>query len=512
MSSFTSIIKDTKLPLAFILCIFVVSFCTLAAINIDWLSTFVGAGFNFTAQNFGYFWQILVLLNFLISIGICFHPGSKYIIGREKKPIFSDFQWCSMVLCTVLAAGGVFWAAGEPLYHFLNPPPYFGVEGKTVQAIVPALAQSFMHWGFLVWAIVGSLSSIVVMYYHYEKGLPLAPRTMLYPVLGKYVLNGLIGFIVDGACIISVIAGTVGAIGFYGLQVGHGLNLLLDIPDNIWIEAAAIAVLGVIFIASAISGLSRGIQLLSRINVYLALVMLLLLFLLNPIFISKYFILGFVSYIKNFFQMALYHGYPDVVGSADWVNNWTIFFWGWFLGYAPLMAIFIAKVSQGRTIRSLVFMVSIVSPIISCILFGVMGATGISVALGAAEASPIIADFSISSALYHILDGLPLTNVLTALFLLLTTTFVVTTGDSMTFVISSCLSKSENPAPIFRLFFGGCLCVMAVILVYIGENSISMLQSFIILAALPVSFVLIPTMWDSIWIVIKSAEKLKKQE
>ena len=210
-----------------------------------------------------------------------------------------------------------------------------------------------MHWGFLVWAIVGSLSSIVVMYYHYEKGLPLAPRTMLYPVLGKYVLNGLIGFIVDGACIISVIAGTVGAIGFYGLQVGHGLNLLLDIPDNIWIEAAAIAVLGVIFIASAISGLSRGIQLLSRINVYLALVMLLLLFLLNPIFISKYFILGIVSYIKNFFQMALYHGSPDVVGSADWVNNWTIFFWGWFLGYAPLMAIFIAKVSQGRTIGRL---------------------------------------------------------------------------------------------------------------------------------------------------------------
>ena len=202
---------------------FILLFCLYALIDIEGLSALVDAGFAFSAKYFGFYWQILLLATFLIGLVLCFLPGGRAVLGGMTTPEFKTFNWGSMIMCTLLAGGGVFWAAGEPIAHFLSAPPIFGDLGTDPQVRAnAALAQSFLHWGFLAWAILGALTTVMMMHYHYDKGLPLAPRTLLYPVFGDRAINGPIGLIADASCIIAVVAGTVGPIGFLGLQMSYG--------------------------------------------------------------------------------------------------------------------------------------------------------------------------------------------------------------------------------------------------------------------------------------------------
>ena len=275
---------------------FIALFCLLALFDLDALSAMVDWGFNFAATYFGLYWQILLLATFLIGLLLCVLPGGKAILGGLDQPEFTVFQWGAMIMCTLLAGGGVFWAAGEPMAHFLSSPPVFGAESGTEAVVNAALAQSFMHWGFLAWAILGSLSTVMLMYYHYEKGLPLAPRTLLYPVFGDKAIKGPIGLIADASAIIAVVAGTVGPIGFLGLQVSYGLNDLFGVPDGFATQAVVIAGLVVIYTVSAMTGVSRGIQLLSRVNVVLAAALLLFMLIAGPtLFIFKGFFGGFAT-------------------------------------------------------------------------------------------------------------------------------------------------------------------------------------------------------------------------
>ncbi len=261
---------------------FIALFCLAALVNLDALSAAVDWGFNVSATYFGLYWQVLLLATFLIGLVLCILPGGRAIMGGLTAPEFTTFQWGSMIMCTLLAGGGVFWAAGEPIAHFLSSPPLYGAESGTAAAVDAAIAQSFMHWGFLAWAILGSLSTVMLMHYHYEKGLPLAPRTLLYPVFGDKAIHGPIGLFADAASIIAVVAGTVGPIGFLGLQVSYGLSDLFGIPDAFITQAIVIAGLVAIYTVSAMTGLSRGIQILSKVNVILAAVLLVFVLIAGP--------------------------------------------------------------------------------------------------------------------------------------------------------------------------------------------------------------------------------------
>ena len=146
-------------------------------------------------------------------------PTGRVKLGGISTPSISTFNWASMIMCTLLAGGGVFWAAAEPIAHFMDNPPIFSQSGEVVTPRLQAfhaLAQSYLHWGFLAWSIVGSLTSIIFMYLHYHEGLPLKPRILLYPIFGKKILTNHLGTVVDASCILAVLAGTVGPIGFLG--------------------------------------------------------------------------------------------------------------------------------------------------------------------------------------------------------------------------------------------------------------------------------------------------------
>ena len=485
---------------------FIILFCVWALADLEGLSAAVDASFGFSARFFGLYWQLLLLATFLIGLLLCVLPGAGARLGGLDAPEFSLFQWGSMIMCTLLAGGGVFWAAGEPMAHFVSPPPVFGgIEAKTADAVAPALAQSFMHWGFLAWAILGSLTTVMLMHYHYEKGLPLAPRTLLYPLFGQSAIEGPIGWIADAACIIAVVAGTVGPIGFLGLQVSYGLNSLFGIADTFATQATVIVGLVAIYTISAVTGINRGIQFLSRVNIVLGAVLLVFMLLAGPtaFIVSSYFA-GFGTYLTSFFDMALYRGDSGLFGDPGWLGWWTVFFWGWFLGYGPLMAMFIARVSRGRSIRAIVIMLSIIAPVVTSIWFTIVGGSGLGIELSNPDSvAKAFEGFNLPAALLAITQNLPLGFLISLLFLVLTTIFVATTGDSMTYVISVAMSDQDRSSVGVRVFWGLAMGAMAMILIYTGSGGVGKLQSFIVVTAVPVSLVLLPSLWDALRITLE---------
>ncbi|OMH34053.1 BCCT family transporter [Motiliproteus sp. MSK22-1] len=470
---------------------FIGLFLIMALIDIDALSGMVNSSFAWSTKLFGGYWQLLMLSTFFIGLGLAFTRTGGVRLGNVEVAEIPTFKWIAIIMCTLLAGGGVFWAAAEPMAHFISPPPLFGVEAKTAEAAYPALAQSFMHWGFLAWAIQCSLTSIVLMYLHYNKGLPLKPRTLLYPVFGEKIYKSWIGSFADAACVIAVVAGTVGPIGFLGLQVSYGLNELFGLVNDYGLQLSIILGLIVLYTISAISGVTRGIQLLSTINVFLALGLMGFILVMGPTaFISDAFIHSFGLYLDEFIPMATFRASPG------WLDWWTVFFWGWFLGYGPLMAMFICRISRGRTIREIVTVVSLLAPVVTAFWFTIIGGSGIAFEI--AEPGVIsepFTGFNLPAAMFAITQQLPMGFIVSVLFLILTTIFVATTGDSMTYTVSMVMTGTDHPPAFLRIFWGIAMGLVAAILISLGSGGVSALQSFIVVTAVPVSLVLLPSLW-----------------
>ncbi|WP_158775124.1 BCCT family transporter [Cobetia sp. L2A1] len=470
-------------------------FAIAALVDLQGVSALIQGAFSFSTHYFGAYWQALMLATFVIAIALTLGRTGRVRLGGLATPDISTLRWMAIILCTLLAGGGVFWAAAEPIAHFISPPPVFGADAPTgnVDAAYNALAQSFMHWGFLAWAMLGSLTGIVFMYLHYEKGLPLKPRTLLYPVFGERVMRGPIGTLVDSCCVLAVVAGTVGPIGFLGLQVSYGLNALFGIPDTYATQLALLAVLTVIYTLSAVSGVTRGIQMLSSANVLLGGALLLFILVMGPTgFLLEAFPQGLTRYVGNFVSMAAFRQ------NGGWLNSWTLFFWGWFIGYGPLMAMFVARISRGRTLRQMVLLIAIVSPLITCLWFTIIGGSGLAFELATpGSVSGPFTGFNLPAALIAITQQLPFGFIISVLFLVLTTLFVATTGDSMTYAVSMVMSGHDNPPRGVRVFWSLMMGAMAALLISMGDGGINALQSFIVVTAVPVSLILLPSLWNA---------------
>ena len=466
-------------------------------IDADLFGALIDRSFAWSAQYFGLFWQVLMLINFLIALWIATRSGATRVLGALDTPEFSNFQWGSMILCTLLAGGGGFWAAAEPIAHFVAPPPLFDGYTTTQTMTGVALAQAFLHWGFLAWSILGSLTAVLLMHLHYDRGLPLAPRTLLYPLVGESGVRGRLGDAADIVSVVAVFAGTVGPIGFLGLQVSYGLSELYGSPDTKLIQIATIAALMGLYLFSAISGMHRGIQLLSRANIVLGAVLLLFLLLAGPTrLIIGGFFEGLTTHLAWFGHQALFRGEAGVFGDPGWLSPWTLFFWGWFIGYGPMMAIFIARISRGRRVRDIIVLMSVLAPLITMAWFSILGGTG----LGLESQNPgsitgPFEGFNLPAVLLAITEAMPMSAVLSPAFLVLTALFVATTGDSMTYSLSVVSSQRNDPPTWLRLFWGLALGITAMTLVAGPEGGIGRLQSFIVVTAVPVSILLLPSLW-----------------
>lgn len=483
-------------PIVLVLSIgFILAFLGLSFYDIDLVANSISAGFAWTALVLGSYFQLLLLLTFFIAIGLAVTPAAKAKIGNLDAPEMSTFKWLSIILCTLLAGGGVFFAAGEPVYHFVVTPPAFDTEAGTAEAVSSALAQSFMHWGFLAWAVLGSLTAVVLAHAHYVKGQPLQPRTLLYPVFGERLMRGPLGGVVDACCVIALVAGTVGPIGFLATQVSFGLHELFGLPEGYLGQLIILAVLGCIYVLSSMSGVHRGIQLLSRFNVLLALAIGAVIIVFGPtLFLVNTYVSSMGAYISSFFTMATM---TADTAPAWWMQWWTVFFFAWFIGYAPLMAIFVARISRGRSIREMILAVAVLAPIATTVWFTLLGGSGIYYQLtGVIDLAEALNNFQFDVATLTVAQALPGGTWMALAILLLTTIFVATTGDSMSYAIAVVGAGHDDPSPYVRAFWGIAMALMAAVLLYMGAGQIGALQQFIVITAIPVSLILLPSLWN----------------
>jgi len=467
-------------------------FVLFSIISLEKVSNFVSTGFDLSIRYFGAYWQFLMIATFLVGAVLAVSKYGKVRLGDMHKPDMSYFKWTAVILTTGLGAGGVFWAAAEPMYYFLDVPPmHEGIEGGTNEAISPALAQSYMSWGFIAWSVYGAVSSIILIYANKHKGMPLKPRTLLYPILKEKILTSKWGAAADIFCIIGAAAGTIGPIGFLGLQVSYGLSAIFGIPDTFATQLTVILVLLAVVLVSALTGIQKGIQFLSKLNVNVVVVIGFFLLLFGPgMFIIQTFLSSYGTYITDFINISTFRG------DNAWLGSWMLFFFGWFIGFGPMVSIFVARISNGRKIREIFLVVAIIAPIVTNLWFTVLGGTGIFYELNnVGSISEPLNEGGLPSAIIAIAEQMPLGLIMPSVFLVLTTLFVVTTVDSMSYSIAMAVTGEGNPPKVMRLFWAVIMAVIAAILIKIGGGGIDALQSFVVIAAVPVSILLLVVLW-----------------
>lgn len=448
---------------------------------------------GWTSARVGLFWQGLMAATFVVAVGMSLGPTGRIRLGAAQ-PDQPFFKWLAVIMCTLLAGGGVFWSAAEPMYHFINPPPLFeDVRAHSHEAATVALAQSFFHWGFLAWAGVGTVAAIALMLFQERTGRPLLPRSLIEPLVGRASAQGLVGDIVDGLSVLAAAAGTIGPIGFLGLQMAYALQALAGVPNNAGSQVSVLVLLVGLATASTMSGLRRGIEWLSQTNVVVAVALGVVVVCLGPgAAVAQTFAQALAIYAVRLPQMSFYRDDPA------WLASWTVFYWGWFLGYAPLMALFVARISRGRTVREICIAVAVVAPLVTNLWFAVLGGSGLVYELSTpGSISDALNADGLPAALLAIVSQLPGRALWVPAFLALTFLFLATSVDSMAYAMSMISSQRDHPSPGTRAFWAVLMGVVAALLVVLGEDSIRALQSMIIITAAPVALILVAPLWTA---------------
>ncbi|SHI91014.1 Choline-glycine betaine transporter [Dethiosulfatibacter aminovorans DSM 17477] len=465
---------------------FLLAFITACLINKDLTYSAVGIGFNFVGKYFGGLVQTMMVVFWIMAIVIAFSKwGNIRIGGKDAKREVKSISFYAIIITTMLAAGGVFFAAAEPLSHYLSIPKHFlGIQSGTKEAVSYALAQSYVHWGFLVWGATAFCIPLMV-YVKEIKNLPMRPSSMLYPVLGQDSVNGLAGKLLDGISLIGVAAGTIGPIGFLGLQLAFALNNLWGVANTVPIQMTIIAVATLIFIVSVSTGLMKGMDFLARSTIYLSGVMVVAMLVFGDgLFVIDSFVDSYGVFTKEFFHMALSRS--DVA----WSGGWTIFYELWFLGFGPSMAVLTINLSKGRTLREVLISIALICPIISNFWFSIFGSTTIGLELNTPGIiSNAYSQFGMPSVLITVLQQLPLSAIWLPLALILVVLYLVTTGAGVAYSMSVQVSGMDVPYLWVRILYSVLLGTVAILLVWIGGNSaMSTLQSFIVIAGIPLLF------------------------
>ena len=445
---------------------------------------------NFIAVNFGWYYLLLVLAILVVSIYLLFSRYSTITLGQEgEDPEFSLKSWFAMLFSAGMGIGLVFWTTAEPISHAFTLTPIH--KAGTQTAINEAMQFSFFHWGIHAWAVYG-IVGLVFAYFNFHKGYPGLVSATLRPILGEKMMRGPIGGAIDVLAIIATVTGVAATLGFGALQINEGLNFLFKIPSNFGTQVVIIVIATVLFTWSAWSGIDKGIKNLSNINMFLAFVVLIALFCVGPTLnILNTFTNSLGDYIANFFNMSL--RIPQSGREKfQWLQQWTIFYWAWWVSWAPFVGIFIARVSRGRTIKEFILGVLFVPALVCFLFFAVFGASAIYLQQnGIAN----IAKEATETATFATLEHFPLGFLLSIITLIVIMIFFVTSADSATYVLGMLSSKgSINPSGVVKVSWGVILALFAMIMIYTGGTQ--SIQNLLIIAALPFSIVIIFMIWS----------------
>ncbi|KRG12361.1 glycine betaine uptake BCCT transporter [Lederbergia galactosidilytica] len=439
---------------------------------------------DFITTRFGWYYLILVSVIVIFCIFLIFSPVGTIRLGKQdEKPEFSSVSWFAMLFSAGMGIGLVFWGAAEPISHFAISPPT--AEPGSNEALKESMRYTFFHWGIHAWAIY-ALVGLSLAFFNFRKDQPGLISATLGPILGKYTKSRL-GVAIDIIAVLATVIGVGTTLGFGAAQINGGLAYLFDIPISFPIQLIIIAIVTVLFIISAWSGLSKGIQYLSNTNMILAILLLILVFAIGPtLFILNMFTDTLGVYIQNIIQMS-FRIAPLTPNHREWINDWTIFYWAWWISWSPFVGIFIARVSRGRTIREFVIGVLLLPAIVSFIWFTVFGATAIEVQQSGAVD---LTQFATEEVLFAVFNNMPMSILLSIVGIALVAIFFITSADSATFVLGMQTTYgSLTPPNTVKLAWGIIAAAMASILLYSG--GLDALQNALIIVAFPFSVIII---------------------
>ncbi|SET17816.1 glycine betaine transporter [Salinibacillus kushneri] len=477
LNSFKEGLKTPVFVISLILAILFV----VAGITLPEFSKYMDTAFNWMVTNLGWSFILGASLFVMMAIVLIISPLGQIKLGDDdEEPRYSTGAWFAMLFSAGMGIGLLFWGVSEPINHYDWPP--FG-EGGTPEAVHLALQYSFFHWGLHPWAIY-AIVACALAYFSYRKGLPMLLSSTLEPIIGRDNLNGPIGNTVNIIGVLATLLGISTSLGLGVMQIGQGMENLFGIPNNTTLWLVIVVVVTGLAILSTTTGINKGIKWLSEINMGVAGLLLLFVFVLGPsVFILNAITHSTGSYLQNILQMSF--GIDAAgEGAEGWYNSWTIFYWAWWIAWAPFVGSFIARVSRGRTIRSFTIGVLLVPTAVSMVWFGVFG--------GAALYGEHFGEFSIMDAVkadeaqgfFALLSEFPLSGILIFIAMISVTVFFVTSSDSGTYVIGMLTSKGNPQPPIgLRVTWGILEGAFAAVLLLAG--GLSSLQTASVIGGFP---------------------------
>ncbi|WP_166253533.1 BCCT family transporter [Marinobacter salicampi] len=432
-----------------------------------------------------YVFVVAFLLMFMIWLGTGRYKNVR--LGRDdEQPEFAFFSWVAMLFAAGTGVGILFWAVAQPILQFEHNP---FEAGLTPQAARVAMSLTYFHWGLNGWAVF-SFVAVVLAFFAYRRNQPLTIRSGLNPVLGTRT-RWWLGDVVDVLATFATVFGIATTLGLGVRQMNSGLEEVLGLQQTLPIQVAvAVAIMGVATV-SVVSGLQRGVRALSQLNFWLSIVILLFILIFGP---TQYlFAITLESagyYMQNLVQMTFH---TNATRDDGWQSEWTVFFWGWWLAWAPFVGMFIARVSRGRTFREFVMGVLLVPTGITIIWIGLFGGTALYQELFGDGGIIAAVSEDEARALFVTIESMglgPIGQVVTMGLVILIATYLVTSANAGTLVINTILSGGDpNPPTVHRIIWGLILTLMTVVLLVAG--GLETLQAAVIMAALPFSVIIL---------------------
>lgn len=455
-------------------------------------------------------WFFILSMNVYVFAAL-FFGLSKYgnirLGGADAQPEFSTFSWFSMLFSAGIGIGLLFYGVAEPMYHFSTPPmPTEDVVEKARQAML----FTFLHWGLHGWSPYVILG-MALAFFTYNKGLPLTVRSLFFPLIGSRI-HGWMGNSIDVLAVVATLFGLATSLGIGVQQIGAGMEFLFAFKNQRSLHILLICLITLAATSSVVLGLDKGVRFLSVVNIRLAGFFLILMLLIGP---TIYLLDGFVQNLGQYFNSFLQLGtWTETYTGTKWQNDWTIFYWSWWISWSPFVGIFIARVSKGRTIREFVLGVLFVPTLLIFFWMSVFGGTAIYLEMnGLANISEAV-NKDLSTSLFVLLNEFPISSITSFVGILLVTIFFVTSSDSGSLVVDSITSGGKLDAPVGQRIFWALLeGGVAAALIFAGGTKA--LQTVVISTGLPFAILIlfvVYALFKAFREEYKNLETLKKQK
>ncbi|WP_072348684.1 BCCT family transporter [Flavobacteriaceae bacterium A100] len=431
--------------------------------------------------------------------------GGIRIGGRSAKPEFSLWAWFAMLFSAGIGNGLVLFSIADPVRDFLNPPRLAGEEPALIAQ--EAINFSFLHHGIHGWAIY-SVVGLSLAYFTFNRKMPLTLRSVFYPILGNRI-HGWMGDLIDIMAVITTLFGLATTIGFGVGQINSGFTHVFGVPSSLFYQVVIIICVTLAATLSAFSGVNKGVQMLSKLNVRVASAIFLLVLILGPTtFIFKSYIQNIGSYLVHFVDMSTW---TEALRGTDWQKTRTIMYWGWWISWSPFVGTFIARISKGRTIKEFVLCVLILPALVTFLWFSAFGGITMRDILGGDTAMIAAVNDNISTALYVFFDKFPLAILLKVLGVVLICSFIITSADSGALVVDSITSGGKMKTPKFqRVIWAVAIGVIASVLMYGG--GLNALQTVVTISGLPFAILLVMMCFSLFRGVKEDHEKAERKE